>query len=394
MKRFDFTDLSHADLVVDATYESNRLVKNVAAEPLAALTGTGNQGGFRFSGPTASPNVVVLYSTLAEANWPDSLDEENGVFVYYGDNRKPGYELHDRRSGRGGNQILRRAFELAHATAAERAEVPPFLVFSKGEGRDAVFRGLAVPGAAHLDASDDLVAIWKSVEGQRFQNYRAVFTVLDLDVVPRAWLAELHKGERLGSYCPKVWRDWVATGRAKALRAERVTRVRSKAQQLGDAQRRGIANAIHEHFKPNPHAFEHFAAFAVQLMDPNVVRIDVSRPSRDGGRDAVGKYRIGQAQNCVTVDFAVEAKCYAPDSGLGVEVISRLISRLRHRQFGILVTTSYLGNQPYKEIVEDDHPIVVCAGGDLADLLIDRKGLVSAMQVSAWLATTYPVAPS
>lgn len=44
MKRFDFTDLSHADLVVDATYESNRLVKNVAAEPLAALTGTGNQG--------------------------------------------------------------------------------------------------------------------------------------------------------------------------------------------------------------------------------------------------------------------------------------------------------------------------------------------------------------
>lgn len=114
----------------------------------------------------------------------------------------------------------------------------------------------------------------------------------------------------------------------------------------------------------------------------------------NGGRDAVGKYRIGQAQNCVMVDFAVEAKCYDPDSGLGVEVVSRLISRLRHRQFGILVTTSYLGSQPYKEIVEDDHPIVVCAGGDLAELLIDRKGLTSAQQVSDWLATAYPVSPS
>src|SRR5690606_23761816 len=100
MKRFAFTDLALADLVVDATYEANRAVKNVAAEPLSVLTGTGNQGGFRFSGPTAAPNVVVLYSTLAEPNWPDALDEENGVFVYYGDNRKPGFELHDRRSGR------------------------------------------------------------------------------------------------------------------------------------------------------------------------------------------------------------------------------------------------------------------------------------------------------
>lgn len=391
MKRFAFADLANADLVVDATYEANRVVKNVAAEPLSVLTGTGNQGGFRFSGPTAAPNVVVLYSTLAEPNWPDALDEENGVFVYYGDNRKPGFELHDRRSGRGGNQILRRAFELAHATPAERAQVSPFLVFAKAEGRDAVFKGLAVPGAAHLDGADDLVAIWKSVDGQRFQNYRAVFTILDIDVVPGAWLKELHQGERLGPACPKIWRDWVKTGRAKALKAERVTRVRSKSQQLGDAQQQEIARAIHAHFKPDPYAFEHFAAYAVQLMDPNVVDIEVSRPSRDGGRDAVGKYRIGQAQNCVTVDFAVEAKCHAPDKGHGVEVMSRLISRLRHRQFGMLVTTSYLGSQPYKEIVEDEHPIVVCAGGDLAQLMIEKKGMTTGPQIKAWLEAAYPL---
>lgn len=363
MKRYEFAQLASADLVIDATYESDRAVKNVASEPLAKLTGTGNQGGFRFCGPNAAPKLVMLYSTLAEPNWPDELDEENGVFVYYGDNRKPGFELHDRKAGRGGNQILRQAFELTHRGPDARAAVPPFLVFARGVGRDAVFRGLAVPGAAHLDPSSDLVAVWKSVDGQRFQNYRAVFTILRLDVVPRTWLTELQQGVRLGPSCPLVWRQWVANGKAAALRAERVTRVRSKAQQLGDQRQRDIAEAVHAHFSGRPHAFEHFAADIVRLMDSNVVGLDVTRASRDGGRDAVGKYRIGQSQNCVTVDFAMEAKCYKPSSGLGVEVISRLISRLRHRQFGMLVTTSYLGDQPYKEIVEDEHPIVVCSGG-------------------------------
>jgi hypothetical protein len=391
MKRYAFHDHAAADLVIDATYESDRTIKNVGGEPLARLTGTGNQGGFRYCGPNAAPKLVVLYSTMAEADWPDGLDEETGLFTYYGDNRKPGYELHDRRSGRGGNQILRRVFELAHGGEAERALVPPFLVFARGEGRDAIFKGLAVPGAAHLDPSSDLVAVWKLVDGQRFQNYKATFTVLNLDVVPRAWLLELQAGALLGPACPPVWRQWVKTGKAKALRAERVSRTRSKAQQLGDDTRRAIADAVHAHFSPAPHAFEHFAADIVRLMDPNVVSIDVSRPSRDGGRDAVGRYRIGQPQNCVTVDFAMEAKCYRPSAGLGVEVMSRLISRLRHRQFGILVTTSYLGDQPYKEIVEDAHPIVVCAGGDLAALLVEKKALVTPAAVRAWLAAAYPI---
>ena len=289
MKRYPFADLATSDLVIDAVYESDRSVKNVAGEPLAALTGTGNQGGFRYCGPNVAPKLVVLYSTLAEPNWPDALDEENGVFLYFGDNRKPGFELHDRKAGRGGNQILRQAFELAHSGADGRANVPPFFVFAKGQGRDAVFKGLAVPGAAHLDPSSDLVAVWKIVDGQRFQNYQAVFTILKLDVVSRAWLTELQHGTRLGPACPGVWRQWIASGKATALRAERVTRVRSKAQQLGDQRQREIAEVVHAHFSTRPHDFEQFAADIVRLMDPNIIGIDVTRASRDGGRDAVGK---------------------------------------------------------------------------------------------------------
>ena len=388
-----FTDLSTADLVVDATYESDKTSKTVAGEPLGPLTGTGNQGGFRYSGHTEAPHLVVLYTTMSEPDWPDAIDEETGLFYYYGDNRKPGFELHDRKSGRGGNQILRNVFALAHGGANDRAQVPPFLIFSKGGlGRDVVFRGLAVPGAVHLDAGSDLVATWKSINGQRFQNYRAVFTILNVATVSRHWLSALRRGEKLGDTCPSGFREWVTTGKARALQAERVTRARGRAEQLGRTTlQEAVAQAVYQYFQGAPTLFEHFAAAIARMMDANIISLDVTRPSRDGGRDGIGRYRIGQSQNCVTVDFAIEAKCHAPSSGLGVTVLSRLISRLRHRQFGILITTTFLSDQAYRELVEDQHPIVVCSGGDLAELLIEKKGLGSPSQVAAWLAVNFPL---
>lgn len=392
MRRFQFHELGYADLVIDAIYEAQPDSKNIAGEPLAQLTGTGNQGGFRFSGSIASPNLVVLYTTMDEIDWPDHLDEESGMFTYFGDNRKPGYELHDRRAGRGGNEILRRSFELAHSGKDGRSQVPPFLIFSRTtRGRDVQFRGLAVPGAQHLDQSSDLVAIWKSADGKRFQNYRAIFTILDEPRLDRGWISELQAGVRNGGHCPGSWTNWVATGKAQVLRATKTTRIRSSEQQLGGPIRAEMAHAIHRHFSPAPVRFEHFARDLVLLMDDRVVSLDVTRPTRDGGRDGVGLYRVGMPQNAITVDFAMEAKCYDPQRGLGVTVISRLISRLRHRQFGVLVTTSYLADQAYQEIVDDGHPIIVCAGGDMAELLQSKMGLNSGAEVARWLGERYPL---
>lgn len=393
MARIGFDHLRESDLIVDAVYESDRRRNTLAGEPLGPLTGTGNQGGFRFSGSIESPEVVVLYTTLAEPDWPDQIDEENGLFYYFGDNRRPGFELHDRRSGRGGNQILRNVFELAHSGRDGRAQVPPFFIFSKGDSRrDVVFRGLAVPGAAQLDSDTDLIATWKSIGGQRFQNYRATFTILDVAKIARDWIHDLRTGSRLGPKCPKPFRDWVESGRMDALRADPVKRTRSPDEQLGATfLQREVAGAVYEHFSGFPIDFEHFAAAIVRMMDANIVALDVTRPSRDGGRDGVGRYRIGQKQNCITVDFALEAKCHNPSNGLGVKVLSRLISRLRHRQFGFLVTTSYLSHQAYQELVEDEHPIVVCSGGDIASLLIEKASLASKKHALDWLKAAHPV---
>jgi hypothetical protein len=64
--------------------------------------------------------------------------------------------------------------------------------------------------------------------------------------------------------------------------------------------------------------------------------------------------------------------------------MSRLISRLRHRQFGVIVTTSHVDQQAYREIKEDQHPIIVVSARDIIRLLrgagrSDRKA------VQAWL---------
>lgn len=119
------------------------------------------------------------------------------------------------------------------------------------------------------------------------------------------------------------------------------------------------------------------------MMDNNFEEFDLTRPWRDGGRDALAKYRIGTNHNPLLVDCAVEAKCYSPDNAVGVKEVSRLISRLRYRQFGVLVTTSYVHKQAYSEIAEDGHPVLIVHAGDISAIL-QRHG-INTENVEEWL---------
>jgi hypothetical protein len=124
------------------------------------------------------------------------------------------------------------------------------------------------------------------------------------------------------------------------------------------------------------------------MMLPDITTLDLTRPSRDGGRDAVGQFRIGTGPASILVEFALEAKCYKPDCAVGVRELSRLISRLRHRQFGIIVTTSFVHNQAYREIKDDGHPIVVMSALDIVALL-RTHGFGTTAAVGAWLQSEF-----
>jgi hypothetical protein len=371
--------LPQFDLIVDAVYEGGHS-GNTGDDPISkVLKGAGNQGGFRAAGIGQDKKFVVLYTSGEDRDWPDILDLNTGQFVYYGDNKTPGHELHD--TGPGGNRILRRVFDLLHNSHPSRALIPPFFIFKKyptpGSARSVQFKGLAVPGFTGLPSTSDLVAVWKTSKGQRFQNYRAAFTVLDIPVVSRIWLDDISKGGSATAAAPDAWGEWVRTGRYRALASESTTIIRSVEAQSPDSPSKvAILETVFDHFKEAPLAFEAFAARIFQMHDPRVIIDEITRGSVDGGRDAIGRYLLGLNDDPVYAEFSLEAKCYRPGingetpNTVGVREVSRLISRIKHRQFGVLVTTSVVARQAYEEVREDRHPIIFLSGKDIADILV------------------------
>jgi hypothetical protein len=383
--------LRSSDLFVDAIYQGGRK-GNASDDPLPKLMRVDSQGGFRYRGKLKGKlEMLVLATSMNDPDWPDALDPDTGTFTYYGDNKKPGQDLHE--TGRSGNLILKTIFEDGRGGAELRVLVPPIFLFaSTGISRDVRFLGLAVPGASELDASEELVAIWRSAKGERFQNYRARFTVLDATCISRAWIDSIILGNQDHSLAPEAWRTWRRSGRRTALMAARTLEYRSRAEQLPtDKEGQAIMQAIRSWFAGRPHDFEYCAAAFARLMIPDIATLDVTRPSRDGGRDAIGQMRVGAGASGILIDFALEAKCYTPPAAVGVKDMSRLISRLRHRQFGVLVTTSCVDLQAYKEIKEDRHPILVISAQDIVELL-RRHGRGELESVKAWLAEEFPAA--
>jgi hypothetical protein len=92
----------------------------------------------------------------------------------------------------------------------------------------------------------------------------------------------------------------------------------------------------------------------------------------------------------IAMEFALEAKCYALSHGLGVKAVSRLISRLRHRQFGVLITTSFVSPQAYEEIREDGHPVIILAATDISRILTEA-GLNTTDGLTGWLRRRFPI---
>jgi hypothetical protein len=371
------------DLVVDRLYEGGRS-GNAGDDRISKLLGVSNQGGFRYLGTPGTLNLIVITSNFADPDWPDQFDRQTGVLTYYGDNKKPGRSLHE--TPRRGNLLLREIFEYLHANPSLRQHVPPILAFrATGIWRDVEFLGLAVPGVEGMPQTEDLVAVWRTSGGKRFQNYRASFTILDVAAVSRTWIEQIRAGNAMTVDAPTDWRSWVDRGKYTPLTAEPTIEYRTKDEQLPSSpEETAIIRAIHEYYKDDPIGFERCATEIVKIMDANFIEFNLTRPSRDGGRDALGQYRIGYGPSSVLVDVALEAKCYSPSNSVGVRELSRLISRLRHRQVGVLVTTSYVAQQAYKEIKEDGHPIMIVCGVDIVRIL-RNNGIASVAQTRRWL---------
>ena len=397
MKIVPFEELSDADLIVDAIYESKG--SDASADPISKIFPVGNLSGFRDSGKGQFKNLVCLCTSGENKDWPDYLDNNTGKFIYYGDNKTPGKELHKKR----GNQILKNVFEHLHSNENKRRLIPPFFVFKKyptlNGSRSQQFKGLAVPGYSSTTSVDDLVALWKTSDGERFQNYKATFTIIDVAKINRAWIQDLKKGEKFTKNAPKEWLNWVDNGNYVPLTSQQTISYRTEKEQTVISQNeKELLNEFFKHFdsddketkKRNVYIFENCASKIYQMSDDRVVIDEVTRGVVDGGKDAVGRYRLGIDDEPVYVEFSLEAKCYNPSkTTVGVKETSRLISRLRHRQFGVMVTTSTIAKQAYQEVREDNHPVIFICGKDIIRILINN-GISTSEELKKFL-NNFPV---
>jgi hypothetical protein len=195
-----FENLSNANLHKGCSYQGGPQF-NLSSEPISKLLPVGNQGGIRCFGSIDSPKLIVLYSTFQDVDWPDVI--QNDLLIYYGDNKNPGREIHETN----GNEILRNIFNNLHL--GKKRAIPPVFLFEKGKkGFDRVFRGLLVPGNSKIPETEDLVAIWKTKENQRFQNYKAVFSFLPTSIISRAWIKEIKDGIVNFKSSPEEWNTW------------------------------------------------------------------------------------------------------------------------------------------------------------------------------------------
>jgi hypothetical protein len=389
LSEYSFDELSSADLLIDAVYLAKRGTSPFSGEPLNKLIpGLGNRGGFYKKRDEHGKLVgMVLKSTGEEIDWPDELDPYTGIFTYFGDNRKPGNALTNTKKK--GNADLETIFEFAHGDSDSRANCPLILIFQKvGPQGDYSFKGMAVPGSDYLFRGDDLVAIWRTSNGQRFQKYRAKFTVLDVNRLDGDWVREVFRTRKLDlhdSRVPKPFIDWIKNGKYKALTSLPVSVIRTKEQQLPQSEKDiDLLNLIYSRYEDNPFAFERVAAEIWKMSNSQDSSYDLTRHYRDGGRDAIGSMQIGPKNDAIKLTFALEAKCYRPGNSVGVKETSRLISRIKHREFGVMVTTSYVDQTAYKEIRQDGHPVVIISGADIVTTL-KVCGLTTHNEIVQWL---------
>ena len=392
--RIDYDHIKSADLYVDAVYCSPRPSKGGYADDVLTvmLHNCRNTGGFRI--PHRKDRTIPyigLHLCDYEPAWPDSYDADTGILVYYGDNREGGKDVE--KTDIGGNLQLHKMFDNLHLGGSNLKEIPPILVFKNtGEKRDVRFLGLAVPGVKNAHSDEYFTTVWRTKNGVRFPNYVAKFTILDLgnEFVSRAWIEALMSDDpNKDALAPSAWINFQKKGLSavKPLEAPSDINYPGKAAMLpNNKDDMKMLRIIHNRYgKSDPEGFEKLAVKLMYMMDPNYRNIVHTRLTKDGGRDAVGQYVIVSPGDSISVECAMEAKCYDPGKkGVGVRETSRLISRIRNRQFGILITTSYINKQAYTEVKEDKHPIMFCTGKDIVQLLKEKENLNSG-NLGAWL---------
>src|SRR5690606_28585141 len=92
----------------------------------------------------------------------------------------------------------------------------------------------------------------------------------------------------------------------------------------------------------------------------------LTRSTGDGGLDFVGRVDLGEGMARTKLVLLGQAKCERIGSPTGGVHIARTVARLRRGWLGAYVTTSFFSEAVQREVFEDQYPVMLINGADLA----------------------------
>lgn len=328
-----------------------------------------------------------------ETPWHDTFDPDNGVVLYYGDNKSSATPP---ESSRGNAELLKQFRYHTSPDPAKRAQAAPLILWERvsraGRKKGYVaFQGLGILTNA------ELVTQYNPKTHEYFANYRWEIAVLTLkrdgenfswDWVsarrdPHMTLPETQRR------APHAWRQWQAKGPSalEGLRRHvvRFPIVDEDDQVPGDhSAERAILQAVYARYATSKDKFENLASFvAASYLRRNGVRYTegwVTPKSSDGGIDFVGRIDLGVGFGSCRLVVLGQAKCEELHRPTGGVHIARTVARLRRGWIGTYVTTSYFSRRVQREVSHDEFPIFLIGGAEMATQL---RQLVADLGVSS-----------
>ena len=315
--------------------------------------------------------------------WHDEFDLDHGHVRYFGDHKPSTLGLPGETKG---NRLLLEAARLhGGTTREERLLAPPLLIFRAvtvhRDGRALMKGHVEFCGIALIERLEHVVQRDPET-GRSFPNLSLDLAVIsggETDGIDFRWLddrrnPELNADETL-RHAPTAWKRWAQQGRIAIPGIRRrvlASTVRSSKEQQPESGSADAATlqALYKFYDGRKHAFELLAArVAAEVFRESGARYKegwLSRSSGDGGVDFIGRLDVGPLNASTPVVVLGQAKCIQPTSSVSPEQVARVVARLRRGWIGVYVTTGSFSRQAQVEIIDDQYPVVLIAGGTLA----------------------------
>jgi len=315
--------------------------------------------------------------------WHDEFDLDHGHVRYFGDHKPASVGLPGATKG---NRLLLEAARLhSGTTPAERLLAPPLLLFRSvtvRRGRRAIVKGhVEFCGAAIIERLEHVVQRDPET-GRSFPNLALDLAVVsggDVDGIDLRWIDDRRDPELTAEqtlrHSPESWARWVKQGRIAVPSVRRrvlASTVRSTKEQqpTPGSPEFAVLLDVYQFYDGRKHAFELLASrIAAEVLRESGARYRegwVSRSSGDGGVDFIGRIDMGSLAASTPIVVLGQAKCILPTSSVSPEQVARVVARLRRGWIGVYVTTGSFSKQAQIEIIDDQYPVVLIAGGTLA----------------------------